>query len=195
VVGDGDYAGDNLGAFEFRVDAGDSIAAFFADRLLSPSSMLRSAAQRAYILLSSCRGGEDLVARTVIPVVVQTLSGGDLLTISPADASCYLNPHASIAAGIAAAEVPESEIKLTNADRKKDTARSSRRGQFGSDVLEDDDWAEKLKQEKLKKMNQAKAGGYTSVEERVTKEVCKHFVLDITVNHVLHPLIRLTLLC
>lgn len=45
-----------------------------------------------------------------------------------------------------------SDLRITNADRKKDSSRSSRRGQFGADVLEDEDWAKRVLQEKAAKV-------------------------------------------
>ena len=86
--------------------------------------------------------------------------------------SIYSNPEKHIAEAIAAHNESLKEslnsIKITNADRflfgnensyliplfsaciwlcrKKTTSRSTRKGQFGADLAEDEDWVERLKQ-------------------------------------------------
>jgi hypothetical protein len=45
--------------------------------------------------------------------------------------------------------ITAGEIKVTNADRKKSSARGTRRGQFGSDFTEDEEWAEQVGEQML----------------------------------------------
>jgi hypothetical protein len=58
---------------------------------------------------------------------------------------------------LASSTINTTDITITNADRKKSTPRSARRGNFGADnPVEDDDWAERVKQEKALKLQQSK---------------------------------------
>lgn len=52
--------------------------------------------------------------------------------------------------------IDDKEVEITNADRKKTSNRSSRKGTFGSDFVEDEDWAARVKQEKMQKLLDAK---------------------------------------
>jgi hypothetical protein len=61
------------------------------------------------------------------------------------------------------------DIKITNADRKKTSARGARRGQFGSDFVEDEEWVEQVKREKAKKALEAKGAGTQDAEELKAK--------------------------
>lgn len=58
---------------------------------------------------------------------------------------------------LASSTINTTDITITNADRRKSTPRSVRRGNFGADnPIEDDDWAERVKQEKALKFQQSK---------------------------------------
>ena len=115
--------------------------------------------------------GYHVVSNILLPFILETLSGEALTSISNSDIQTYQNPEAAIAKLVSSAEVSVADIKITNADRKKDSSRGSRRGQFESDLLLDEDWAERVRKEKADKLNQAKAGGFGDLNEKARKDV------------------------
>ncbi len=94
---------------------------------------------------------------------VNALSEQELLTYSD-PALALRNILAQLQAESDAARAAESQI--TNADRKKAAPRSAR-GKFGADsvVLEDEDWAERVRAEKDQKLLQARSEGGAEYEE------------------------------
>ena len=92
-------------------------------------------------------------------------------SFTPEEVAVYLDPHYLV--NKAQKVVSVDDIKVTNADRKKTSARGSRRGQFGADFTEDDEWAEQVKKEKAKKLNEAMGVHSPEVEEakRRTDEI------------------------
>ena len=52
-------------------------------------------------------------------------------------------------------KIQSEASEITNADRKKAGPRSSRKGTFGGDGVEDEEWAEKVRKEKAAKLIQA----------------------------------------
>jgi hypothetical protein len=84
----------------------------------------------------------------------------------------YLDPASAIAARVALTEVHSDEVKVTNADRKKEGPRSTRRGQFGSaDGSEESEWAERVRLEKVKKLALERSGGVSDVAAQAQTEV------------------------
>lgn len=61
---------------------------------------------------------------------------------SEEEVAVYLDPNYLVNKAIKV--VSAGEIKVTNADRKKSSARGTRRGQFGADFTEDEEWAEQV---------------------------------------------------
>ena len=116
--------------------------------LFSSSAPMRLAAQYAISLLLlhfPLTLSQKIVLQTVFPGLVTALESCDLTHLSADDLYKYHHPEAAIAAALARTEVKEEEIKITNADRKKDGSRGARRGQFGGDSNEDDEWAERIR--------------------------------------------------
>ena len=116
--------------------------------LFSSSASMRLAAQHAVSLLLLHFPpilSPKIVLRTVFPDLATALDSCDLTQLSPDDLYKYHHPEAAIAAALARTEVKEEEIKITNADRKKDGSRGARRGQFGGDSNEDEEWAERIR--------------------------------------------------
>jgi hypothetical protein len=150
--------------------------------LLSSTEAIRSAAQSAVTLLIQYYGmnGRQLVLDILLPSLLETLESGDISKIPPEDLIIYKNPEEAVAMAIKKAEVKEDEVKITNVDRKKDSSRASRRGMFGADVIEDEDWAERIKREKMKKLALERSGGMSDVASKAHEEVgsiaaCKLF--------------------
>jgi len=79
----------------------------------------------------------------------------DERTLSEKDIDIYLNPNLILNA-VGNITIDDKDIEITNADRKKTTSRSNRKGTFGSDFVEDEDWAARVKQEKMQKLLDAK---------------------------------------
>ena len=116
--------------------------------LFSSSASMRLAAQHAVSLLLLHFPpilSPKIVLRTVFPDLATALDSCDLTQLSPDDLYKYHHPEAAIAAALARTEVKEEEIKITNADRKKDGSRGARRGQFRGDSNEDEEWAERIR--------------------------------------------------
>jgi hypothetical protein len=156
------------------------IASNFIPISQSSFHLLRQSAKTGLILLSTKCGtaGEKYVLETLVPKIVLILHSEEFLSISNADLEKYRDPQAAIAAAAVVQEITEADIKITNADRKKDSARSSRRGQFGADLIEDEDWAERIKKEKLKKLTQSKSDGSCDLVEKAKKEVCCMIIIE-----------------
>jgi hypothetical protein len=114
---------------------------------------------------------DSVIHDVLLPFIVETLSGAELNSVSAKDVQIYLFPQQAIQSFITANEVSSSDIKLTNADRKKDTTRGQRRGNFESDMFADEEWAERIRKEKAQQLNQSKAGGFTDLREKAAAEV------------------------
>ena len=80
---------------------------------------------------------------------IQQIPVEELFRLSEEDLSVYANPTEHIASAIRARNESINEslnsIKITNADRKKSGPISARKGQFGTDLADDEDWVERLK--------------------------------------------------
>lgn len=95
------------------------------------------------------------------------------LEFSLSDFNLYLNVDKEISLELEKLKLNENNqtVDITNADRKKSGPRSARRGQFGSDVPDDIEWLEKIKKDKLAKLQQSKEG--LNEDEKLTLEL-KH---------------------
>lgn len=82
---------------------------------------------------------------------------------SEEEVAVYLDPSYLIKKAVKV--ISAADVKVTNADRKKSSSRATRRGQFGADFVEDEDWAEQVKLEKAKKLNDTMGEGSPEVEE------------------------------
>lgn len=108
-----------------------------------------------------------------LEVISQQLS-----TFSEEEISVYLNPQAAIEKGVedAKSKVSDSVPESSNADRKKAAPRSTRKGGFGNDVVEDRDWAEKIKKEKAAKMLSSVEASQGEVMTARVQEICQNVV-------------------
>lgn len=141
------------------------------------SRLTRQSAHTALFILSTSAGssGSECVLLKVVPSLKEKLLGCGICAVSDDEIDKYLNPLAAIAAESAAAtDISVAEIRITNADRKKDSGRSRRTGAFGSDFVEDEDWAEKVKKEKAQKVALTKSteqAGGTSAKLKELEEM------------------------
>ena len=166
--------GELLESDEFRT----AICKKVVSAAMSSSARLtRQSAHTALFILSTSAGkaGSACVLQKVLPSLKEKLLGCGISAVSDDEIDRYLNPLAAIAAeSAAAADVSVAEIRITNADRKKDSGRSRRTGAFGSDFVEDEDWAEKVKKEKAQKVALAKnaeQSGGTSAKLKELEEM------------------------
>jgi hypothetical protein len=97
--------------------------------------------------------GRELVLRVILPQLAEEMHSDAISQFSHVEVSVWKNPdflmeevERSMTSGAGI-----EDLKITNADRKKSSARGSRRGQFGSDFNEDDEWAEQLMRDKREK--------------------------------------------
>ena len=145
--------------------------------MCSSSRLTRQSAHTALFILSTSAGssGSECVLLKVVPSLKEKLLGCGICAVSDDEIDKYLNPLAAIAAeSAAAADISVAEIRITNADRKKDSGRSRRTGAFGSDFVEDEDWAEKVKKEKAQKVALTKSteqAGGTSAKLKELEEM------------------------
>ena len=169
--GGGGGGGELLEAEEFRT----AICKKVVSAAMSSSARLtRQSAHTALFILSTSAGksGSACVLYKVLPSLKEKLLGCGISAVSDEEIDKYLNPLAAIAAeSAAAADVSVAEIRITNADRKKDSGRSRRTGAFGSDFVEDEDWAEKVKKEKAQKVALAKNAEQTGGTSAKLKEL------------------------
>ena len=125
------------------------------------SKLTRQAGHVAIYLLSASTeaSGRSCVLHHIVPQLKARLISSGVAAVSDDEVDKFLNPLAAITAATAAVEIGEADIKITNADRKKDSGRSRRGGAFGGDFVEDEDWAEKVKKEKALKLALTKTSG------------------------------------
>ena len=78
-------------------------------------------------------------------------SSSQLSNLSVEDMRLFKDPAGAIAEAMSAVQSKTVDVKITNADRKKTESRSARKGGFGADLAEDEDWVDRVKSEKLRK--------------------------------------------
>lgn len=141
--------------------------------MCSSAKLTRQAAHSALYILSTAIGqsARTCVLQHVLPSLAEQIALCGVTAVSDDDIDKYLNPLAAIAAASAVAEIAEADIKITNADRKKDSGRSRRTGAFGGDFVEDEDWAEKVKKEKAQKLALSKNAGQAEGNSAKLKEL------------------------
>lgn len=150
-----------------------TVGSLLVKQTSSPVESMHTAGTNAILLLFTYFGGEGiaLVGGSVTSELVAKLVACDLSNISADDLRTYRNPEGAMTVALSKLEVSEDDVKITNADRKKTTNRAERRGQFGADVVEDEDWAERVKQEKMKKLQSERAGGVADASVKARQQV------------------------
>jgi hypothetical protein len=144
-----------------------------AAAMRSSAKLTRQSAHTALFILSTAIGqsARTCVLQHVLPSLKEQIALCGVTAVSDDDIDKYLNPLAAIAAASAVAETAEADIRITNADRKKDSGRSRRTGAFGGDFVEDEDWAEKVKKEKAQKLALSKNAGQAEGNSAKLKEL------------------------
>jgi hypothetical protein len=92
-----------------------------------------------------------------------------LFSLTPQEFLLLTDFEKAVSLGLDSSPPSEVGVKITNADRKKDTARSSRKGGFGRD--EDEEWLDRIKRDKEAKANQTKSSSDAGAVERVRQEL------------------------
>lgn len=135
--------------------------------------LIRQSAHVAMFILSTKCGssGRGCVLKHIVPQLREYLISSGVTAVSNDEIEKFLNPLAAITAATAAIDISEADIKITNADRKKDSGRSRRGGAFGGDFVEDEDWAEKIKKEKAQKLASTKTAGQEGGTSAKLKEL------------------------
>lgn len=121
-----------------------------------------------FLLSNQCEGARSWVVTNLIPEFSQQLVSPDYFRLTEEEVMTYQCPEDRLssllvaptgtAVTLSAAQL-EDALKITNADRKKTTAKGSRKGQFGSDnIVEDEEWAQQIRREKAKKLGLAVDG-------------------------------------
>ena len=138
-----------------RVELGDRFKKQLLDAIYSTENSIHQAGCRALSLVYV--GFEEIgvkFAQDILYTIISSIKD-DERTLSEKDIDIYLNPNL-ILNSISNITIDEKDIEITNADRKKTTSRSNRKGNFGADFVEDEDWAARVKQEKMQKLLDAK---------------------------------------
>lgn len=105
------------------------------------------------------------VLDSVMKKVQELMQSSELYCLSPDEINVAKNPNYLIEqAEKNIKSINLDDIKITNADRKKTAARSTRKGNFGNDFIEDEAWAEQIKKEKAKKLLEQQKQGSENVE-------------------------------
>jgi hypothetical protein len=93
----------------------------------SSIAMQRTAEIAISILFNYCGiYGINLVKNEVIPCFIELIQSQDVNSISASDIEKFLNPTAIT--GLELLNINPADIKITNADRRKDSSRKDRRG-------------------------------------------------------------------
>ena len=137
----------------------------------------------------------SLMNEHVLPALLPLLDTTAVDALSSADLRAYANPTAAIASIIAQLQQESdaaraAEAVVTNADRKKTAPRSARRGNFGADsaVIEDEDWAERVRAEKALALQKARSEGGVEYEEVKQRVLAQQAAAARVVDRVLHAL-------
>lgn len=144
-----------------------------AAAMSASAQLTRQSAHTALFILSTAAGpsARTCVLQHVLPSLQEQIALCGVSAVSEEDTDKFLNPLAAIAAASVATETAEADIRITNADRKKDSGRSRRTGAFGGDFVEDEDWAEKVKKEKAQKLALSKNAGQADGNSAKLKEL------------------------
>jgi hypothetical protein len=115
----------------------------------------------AYDLPHIARAVLGKAQTAVFQRLLTVLEAPALQSVSREDAQVWASPEAVLSASLSTkATLTEEDLRLTNADRKKDGGRSTRKGganAFASDLGEDEGWAEQMKEEKLAQLTSARS--------------------------------------
>lgn len=102
--------------------------------------------------------------------ILSSLNQDSIFHLTEEDQKIFNNPDQVIeeAMNEIRQKIQLEATEITNADRKKAAPRSSRKGTFGGDVVEDEEWAEKVRKEKAAKLIQAsEATELESIKQKV----------------------------
>mmetsp|Transcript_90926 Transcript_90926/g.177994 ORF Transcript_90926/g.177994 Transcript_90926/m.177994 type:complete len:3046 (+) Transcript_90926:19-9156(+) len=123
----------------------------------------------------------SILTEYVLPALLPLLDLSAVSALTESDLLAYSSPSTAIATIIGqmqqqseAARAAESVV--TNADRKKTAPRSARRGNFGADsaVVDDQDWAERVRAEKAVAEQKARSEGGAEYEEVKQRVLAQH---------------------
>ncbi len=92
---------------------------------------------------------------SIFSSLLGALEAPGLVGVSRDDAEIWKNPRAALFP-VKSLTVTEDDLKITNADRKKTAAQKKSSKPFGDDFIEDDEWTESKKQEKMEKLRETK---------------------------------------
>lgn len=159
----------------------NSISSIILENASSELAASRETAYQMLYILAHDRDNIDggtIISNNIVPQLILSTKNvsEELFNLSPYELLVYSDINTAIKEAIESkvakgAAVSASDMVITNADRKKATPRSARRGNFGADnVIEDEDWAERIKQEKALKIQQSKHEE-GSLNEDVTKRI------------------------
>ena len=150
----------------FHGGQGPELLRLIVDSATHSSLSLQLCGQFAVTLLfmNTSTFGKRTLDDYLSPILLSNLASDKLKTISEDDIQLFLNPEFKDSK---LSDIALADIKITNEDRKKSSGRSSRKGaSFGSDLIDDEDWAEQVKREKAKKLIEAQSAVSNDLQQK-----------------------------
>jgi hypothetical protein len=146
-----------------------TIGNYLSTLIDNDSTTSRQCASGVLLLLFHAVGGpmRELAVSELSRMVSTFLQADEISTFSEEELAVFLDPHLLV--NRVSKQISFDDVKITNADRKKSSARGTRRGQFGADFVEDEEWAEQVKKDKAKKLQEAKMESSPEMEEAKVK--------------------------
>ena len=92
----------------------------------------------------------------VVEYNLSILEDANLGALTAKDVLLWRDPTAALSTSTGSGGINVDDLKITNADRKKEGPRSSRKGNFGGDFIEDEDWQQEVLKEKASKIKEQK---------------------------------------
>jgi hypothetical protein len=146
-----------------------ALGSYLSTLMDNESMTSRRCAAGVLLLLFHSVGGpmRDLAVSELSKMITTFLQADEIATFTDDEIAVFLNPQLLVAR--VSKQISLDDVKITNADRKKSSARGTRRGQFGADFVEDEEWAEQVKKDKAKKLQEAKMESSPEMEEAKAK--------------------------
>jgi hypothetical protein len=150
-----------------RISSDEALGDYLSQLMTSDSTASRQCVLGVLLLLFYAVDSQDFAVSELSKIITSCLKTDEITNFTEEDISVFLDPTLLTAKVSKALAV--DDVKITNADRKKSSARGTRRGQFGADFIEDEAWAEQVKRDKAKKLQEAKIENSPEIEEAKVK--------------------------
>lgn len=129
----------------------------FANAISSLRATRQCSYHALYVLLNSKRSAFSsqklyaILYENLASVIGTILKDGRFWSLSTSDHKLYNNFQEEISLAISNIETTTNVSKVSNSDRRKEVTKHSRKANFGGDSTFEEDWAERLRLEKIRK--------------------------------------------